>query len=182
MSLLVAMTVGAIVLTALQTSPIRPNSSELAQIGEPGQRGAAEAAFDTDVPMQPTKWRNVVLHGSAAERGQIADQCHFVIGEGGAVVVTGRWKQQVSGNHVQAGGRDWNADSIGICLMGDLDRQGPSRKQYQSLLLLVGTLQQYFNISADHVYLYRHLNARTRSPGEAFPAEDFASCLLRPRR
>jgi len=175
------MTLGAILLTVLQTNPIRPPLSP-ARISDTQSTGAAEAVFDTNVPIQPTKWHNIVIHGEASENRNVADQCHFVIGSSGTVVATGRWKQQISGQHVSTADRDWNDDSIGVCLLGDLDTQGPTRSQYRALLALTATLQRHFNSSADHVYLYRHLNVRTRSPGEMFPAEDFATRLLRPAR
>ena len=179
-ALLIAMTVGALALMVLQTNPIRP-AAQFAAIADANQPGPAEAVFDTAIPLQPTKWRNIVVHGSQAERRNVADQSHFVIGESGAVVVTALWKQQVSGQHVWAAGRDWNTDSIGLCLMGDLSQRAPSSRQYRALLLLVRTLQEQFNVSADHVYLYRHLNVRTRSPGDAFPADHFSARLRRPQ-
>ena len=110
-ALLIAMTVGALALMVLQTNPIRP-PAQFAAIADGNQPGPVEAVFDTAIPLQPTKWRNIVLHGSQAEHRNVADQCHFVIGESGAVVVTALWKQQISGQHVSAAGRDWNIDSI----------------------------------------------------------------------
>ena len=46
----------------------------------------------------------------------------------------------------------------------------------------VHTLQHVCRISADRVYLRRDLDARSLSPGRAFPAARFSAGLLDPRR
>ncbi len=176
-ALLAAMTVGALALMMLETSPLSPPISHAAM--QTSGSASAAAVFATDV-LQPTMWRNIIIHGSQSQGGQPAQQSHFVIDAAGDVNVSDLWKNQLAGRHVLLPGRDWNVDSIGICLTGQLDSQKPTTSQYRSLLVLVATLQQRLNISGDHVYLYRHLDASTRSPGDAFPADDFARRLLRP--
>ncbi len=176
-ALLAAMTVGALALMVLETSPLSPPISHAAM--QTSGSASADAVFSTDF-IQPTMWRNIIVHGSQSEAGQLDSQSHFVIDPAGDVAVSDLWKNQLAGQHVLLPGRDWNVDSIGISLTGPLETRRPTTSQYRSLLVLVATLQQRLNISGDHVYLYRHLDASTRSPGNAFPAADFASRLLRP--
>ncbi len=176
-ALLAAMTVGALALMVLETSPLSPPISHAAM--QTSGSSSAAAVFSMDF-VQPTMWRNIIVHGDQSGQGSSARQSHFVIDSAGDVAVSDLWKNQLAGKHVLLAGRDWNIDSIGICLTGPLDSKRPTTSQYRSLLVLVATLQQRLNISGDHVYLYRHLDAATRSPGNAFPADDFASRLLRP--
>ncbi len=174
-ALLIAMALGAFALMVLETNPIG-SQSNLAVLSKPGEAHNYSVVFETDVPLQPIKWRNIIVHASVA--GGVADRCHFVIrpgaGGGDAVAIgTQLWKRQAESYHVTVPGRDWNADSVGICLMGDFSRRAPSSGQYSALVQLVQTLQSYFSISTDRVYLYRDLDSRTDSPGTAFPADDF---------
>ena len=185
-ALVAAMTVGAIGLLALETAPIRPAGHNLAAVSNPADTHA-KAVLDTDVPIQPIKWRNIVIHSSGPRGRDVARRCHFVIeakasDDGQYVGATILWKRQGSGNHVFVPGRDFNADSIGICLMGDFSSKAPGSGQFQALVKLVQALQQRCNVSADHVYLHSQLDAHSRSPGDAFPSETFASHLLRPGR
>ena len=76
--------------------------------------------------------------------------------------------------------RDFNADSVGVCLAGDFSRRPPSPEQFELLVLLVLAVQLACNIPADHVYLHSDLDKRTDSPGRAFPVRQFAARLLRP--
>jgi hypothetical protein len=178
--LLAAMTIGALVLMYLQTGPILPAKSVAAIASD--KPGPAEAVFNTQVPLQPLQWRNIIIHGSASEGRAAVEESHFLIDGDGKVLPTDRWASQTPARRMILGGRNWNLDSVGICLEGDFSQAAPSHAQYRSLQQLVGTLQSCFNIPADRVYLYRHLDGASRSPGEAFPADDFNARLLRPQQ
>ena len=180
------MTVGTFALMVLETAPIRPSATDLAAV-ELSPRGPGAEVFRTEVPVQAIKWRNIVVHASVADRREMARRYHFLIGPDtagapDAVRATSLWKHQAEGYHVYIPGYDYNADSIGICLVGDFSRSGPSGVQFRALVSLVQTLQRACGISADHVYLHSDLDAVSRSPGEAFPVEAFTARLLRPRR
>jgi hypothetical protein len=64
---------------------------------------------------------------------------------------------------------------------GDFMFDPPSEKQFEMLTALVRTLQQACDIPADRVYLHGELVPQSRSPGEAFPVEQFNRRLLSPR-
>lgn len=94
-----------------------------------------------ETPMHP--WRWIVIHHSAyrsgdtstidaahvKDRGWEGIGYHFVIGNGrpmprGRVDATWRWKQQYHGAHAGAGPSQspYNQDGIGICIIGDYDK------------------------------------------------------------
>ena len=125
---------------AVPTSPaIRPPAPPAAA---PSHRWVPKAVAEV-------KWRYIVIHHSATERGCAAtfdkmhrvvrgwDELgyHFVItnGKGGAdgvVEVGPRWRKQKWGAH--CGGtpdNEYNEYGIGICLVGKFDARLPSQKQ-----------------------------------------------------
>ena len=177
-ALLISMTVGAFALMILETAPVRPPSQSLAAIG-PLQGQLPRLINQTAVPLQAIKWRNIVVHGSEAEDADIAQRCHFVIALDAEVRANDLWRRQLSGYHVYVPGRDLNADSIGICLMGDFTQNPPSQSQLAALTDLTIALQRALRIPADRVYLNCDLNAYSRSPGLAFPKAAFNQTLLR---
>ena len=180
-ALLISMTIGAFALMVLETAPVRPTAQHLAAVSSPaGHPG--KIIRGTSVPLQPIKWRNIIVHGSEAEPPDIAERYHFLIHRDGRMAGTTLWKRQLAGHHVYVPGRDFNADSIGVCVMGDFSRSGPPRAQFAALMDLVRALQPMFSISADRVYLHSELDPYARSPGAAFPAETFNRSLYRPPR
>ncbi len=174
-----AMTVGAIALMVLETAPIRPEIHDLAAVTSP-QTVQASAVTNADVPIQPIKWRNIIVHSSAQQR-EIARSCHFIVNPNGQELVqaTALWKRQLTGKHIFVPG-NFNANSIAICVIGDFSQQAPSSRQFNSLVRLVQQLQRKCNISADHVYLRRDLDSLSDAPGAAFPGNIFTAHLLRP--
>ncbi len=178
-ALLAAMTVGAIALIVMETAPISPPQSAFALTNK-ADNGSEPAVFQTDVPIQATKWRNVIVH--SASDGAVEGKFHFVISaEGdisGMVAATKLWKDQLSGGHCNIRGRNFNSDSIGVCLAGDFSRTPPGRTQFHALVRLVRTLQDTLSIPADRVYLYSDLDADSNSPGMAFPTEAFSARLI----
>lgn len=137
-------------------------------------------------------WRYLVIHHSGTFRGSVksihqehrqrrdADgnpwlgiAYHFVIGNGegmadGAVEATFRWKEQIHGAH--AGNSLVNARGIGICLIGDFEKQPPTKAQLRSLEELVRSLSAKHQIFRSG--LIGHSSVRsTACPGRLFPLE-----------
>lgn len=181
-ALVASMTVGTLALMLLETAPIRPPEDvSLAAVSADSQRTGNEV-FSTRVPVKGEQWRHVVIHATGHEGSDVAERCHFVVSpEGDGLRATDLWKQQARGSHLFTSGRDWNTDTIGICLDGDYMFNAPPEEQFELLMSLVRTLQQACEIPADRVYLYGDLVPRSNSPGESFPAERFNRLLLRPQ-
>lgn len=183
LSLLVAaMTAGTIALMLMETPPIRPTRSHLAAATPPAD--SLGPVFDSRVPFQPLKWRNIVLHASTDPRGKILSGCHFVLDMREAdadpkILSTPRWKDQTDGRHVFVRGVNWNDSSIGLCLVGDFSRRGPSPRQMKTLLALTRKIQRRFGIPRDNVYLAADIGQAETSPGPAFPREKLDAQLIR---
>jgi N-acetyl-anhydromuramyl-L-alanine amidase AmpD len=137
-------------------------------------------------------WRAIVLHHSATHMGNADkfDDYHkngkhwmgvgydFVIGNGngsgdGHVEVTFRWREQIAGAHVGGTPGNWaNEDAIGICLVGDFTRTGPTPRQMDSLVKLIRFLQRRYQIPASRIYGHSDTpgyKGRTLCPGRNFP-------------
>ena len=183
-ALLLAMTLGVLILMVMETSPVRPPAVDLAAQARPTD--GVGVVFDTDVRLQPIKWRHIVVHATGAEGPGIAARCHFIVqptatADGGVVFATPLWRRQTQGHHVFVPGYDYNADSVGICLMGDFARRAPAAEQMDALIALVQTVQRECGIGSDRVFLHKHLTG-SRSPGALFPDDVFSAHLLRPTR
>ena len=171
-ALLVAMTIGALLLMAMESEPPRPSSNALASIRSSAVVGLGEVS---------RKWRRIVLHSSPDGKDSLPQRCHFVISakpdaNGLWVRPTALWKKQVPGHHVYVKGHDFNSDSVGICLIGDFSRQGPSAEQFEALLAVVRSLQNKCGITPESIYLSSELKSGSR-PGLAFPVGEFKSRL-----
>lgn len=159
--------------------------------------GSLEAIFNTPVAVDADRWQAIVIHHSASPFGtgdSLNAQAraaglqgmgyHFVIGNGngmddGEVHVGHRWLRQIPGAHTAGDRGDWyNRFGIGICLVGNFDRQRPTQAQMRRLGELVRQLQSRFKIPPERVYLHRDL-APTTSPGRLFPASALRDELLR---
>jgi len=174
-ALLISMTVSAFVLMLLETAPVRLPAQQLAAVGSSAEP-AGEVIRATAVPLQPLRWRNVVIHGSAAEPG-IAERSHFIVDADGEISATDHWRRQLPQRHVYVAGWDFDSDSVGICLVGDFSTQGPSRRQFRSLVKLTAAIQAILRMPAERVYLHSDLDAHSSSPGRAFPAQAFNASL-----
>jgi len=138
-------------------------------------------------PIQPGKWQAIVIHDSASavatpaqldlrarDQGLKGIGYHFVVGNGngmsdGELHATARWITQQAGAHTAGQNADWfNRQAIGICLVGDGDRDRFTPAQTRRLLELVDVLRSRLNIPTDRVYLHSQL-APTTSPGRHFP-------------
>jgi len=144
-------------------------------------------------PVVRHRWRYIVVHNSGTRQGnaKIFDYYHrhtrkmpnglayhFVIGNGtssgnGQIEIGDRWRRQINGGHVHS---DYlNNIALGICLVGDFNRDLPTRQQLEALDELirylrkrVGTIDRKEAIVKAH----RDINPPqwpTDCPGDKFP-------------
>jgi hypothetical protein len=140
------------------------------------------------------RWQYIVVHNSGTRQGNAAAfdyyhrhfrrmqnglAYHFVIGNGtstgnGQVEVGDRWRRQINGGHVHS---DYlNNIALGICLVGDFNRDQPTRAQLECCEELIRYLRQRCGkIDASHypiVKPHREVNPprwATDCPGDVFP-------------
>jgi hypothetical protein len=139
------------------------------------------------------RWQYIVVHNSGTRQGnaRIFDYYHrhvrrmtnglayhFVIGNGtssdnGEIEVGDRWRRQINGGHVHS---DYlNNIALGICLVGDFNRDQPTRAQLEAceeliryLRIRCGKIDAHYAIVKPH----REMNPPrwpTDCPGDAFP-------------
>jgi N-acetyl-anhydromuramyl-L-alanine amidase AmpD len=137
-------------------------------------------------------WKYIVLHHSAGATGSYDqidrehrkilgyDGCgyHFVIGNGtgsedGQIEVAQRWVNQKHGVHCRnAKNADIDEYGIGICFVGDLDKEPPTARQVAAAKALIGYLSTRYRITRSHVETHAHLAATpTVCPGRHFRLE-----------
>jgi len=137
------------------------------------------------------RWKYIVVHNSGTRQGnaRIFDYYHkhvrkmpnglayhFVIGNGssthdGQIEIGGRWTKQLDGGHVHS---DYlNSIALGICLVGDFNRDKPSQAQLDALDELIRYLRRRcgkVNGQWPIVVPHRQINPRpTDCPGDRFP-------------
>jgi hypothetical protein len=142
-------------------------------------------------PVSRGRWRNIVVHNSGTRQGnaKIFDYYHlhtrrmpnglayhFVIGNGsssgdGQIEIGNRWRRQIQGGHVHS---DYlNSISLGICLVGDYNRDTPTKKQLEALDELIRYLRIRCGKFDGHVaivWAHREINpVPTDCPGSRFP-------------
>jgi hypothetical protein len=144
-----------------------------------------------DARVARNRWKYIIVHNSGTRQGnaRIFDYYHryvrrmpnglayhFVIGNGtssgnGQVEIGNRWVRQLNGGHVHS---DYlNYISIGICLVGDFNRDLPTKAEYEALDELirylrrrVGKVDGRYSIVRGH----KEINPRpTDCPGNRFP-------------
>jgi hypothetical protein len=146
------------------------------------------------------RWKYIVIHHSGVDSGTVKgmDQYHrkvrhmenglayhFVIGNGdgmgdGEVAAGRRWAEQLAGGHLAS--ESQNKVALGICLVGNFDKDKPTAKQMRNLEALVAALLDRCNLSARAVKTHQQINViHTRCPGRNFPARAFLK-ELRERR
>jgi hypothetical protein len=140
-----------------------------------------------------SRWQYIVVHNSGTRQGNAAAfdyyhrhfrrmqnglAYHFVIGNGtstgnGQVEVGDRWRRQINGGHVHS---DYlNNIALGICLVGDFNRDQPTRAQLDCCEELIRYLRQRCGKVGDHypiVKPHREMNPPrwpTDCPGDVFP-------------
>ncbi len=144
-----------------------------------------------DAPVKKGRWKYVIVHNSGTRQGnakafdnyhrnvrkmQNGMAYHFVIGNGtssgdGEIEIGNRWKRQINGGHVAS---DYLNDiSIGICLVGDLNRDLPTKTQIAALDELITYLRRRCGKSSGKEIIIRghkQINPKpTDCPGDRFP-------------
>ena len=144
-------------------------------------------------PVKRRRWQFIVVHNSGTRQGnarvfdyyhryvrrmQNGLAYHFVIGNGtstvnGQIEVGDRWRRQINGGHVHS---DYlNNISLGICLVGDFNRDQPTRAQLDTCEELIRYLRQRCGGTgrgAIPVKPHREMNPPrwpTDCPGDDFP-------------
>ena len=134
------------------------------------------------------RWKYIIIHHSATDVGAAKSfdrghrrrgfrwglGYHFVIDNGtqgtkdGDIEISRRWFYQMDGAHCQAGGM--NRRAIGICLVGNFNKESPSEKQLGSLVALIDILRQQYRIPLSNIKGHRDVpGAATECPGKNFP-------------
>lgn len=144
-------------------------------------------------PVLARRWRYIVIHNSGTRQGNAKAfdyyhlhvrkmpnglAYHFVIGNGtstgdGQIEIGNRWRRQINGGHVHS---DYlNNIALGICLVGDFNRDVPTARQLEAteelvryLRMRVGKIDRQFAIVKAH----REINPPrwpTDCPGDKFP-------------
>ena len=160
----------------------------------PASATVLESWFPGNGRISP-RWTTIVIHHSATDRGSAPtfdkfhrqkgwDELgyHFVIGNGtetadGAIEVGTRWHSQKHGAHCKTPDNYFNEHGIGVCLVGDFTRQGPSRRQMESLHRLVRFLSYQCGIPPDRVTTHHAINRKTACPGSLFSIGVFRRSL-----
>jgi hypothetical protein len=144
-------------------------------------------------PVKRRRWQFIVVHNSGTRQGnarvfdyyhkhvrrmQNGLAYHFVIGNGtstgnGQIEVGDRWRRQINGGHVHS---DYlNNISLGICLVGDFNRDQPTRAQLDACEELIRYLRDRCGKTERGtipVKPHREINPPrwpTDCPGDAFP-------------
>lgn len=142
-------------------------------------------------------WQYIVLHHSGSREGNAAYfdnyhrekkkwkfglAYHFVIGNGtksgdGVIEVGQRWKDQIHGAHTS--NMDLNRIAIGICLVGNFEKQtSVSAQQFGSMVRLVTYLCKRYNIPLSNVIVHRQIKkGHTVCPGKHFPMDELKASL-----
>jgi hypothetical protein len=144
-------------------------------------------------PVQRSRWKFIIVHNSGTRQGnakafdyyhkrvkrmQNGMAYHFVIGNGrssgdGEIEIGDRWRRQINGGHVHS---DYlNNISLGICFVGDFNRDQPTRAQLAASEELIKYLRERcgkVDGGAIGVRPHREMNPprwATDCPGDAFP-------------
>ncbi len=144
-------------------------------------------------PVQRSRWKFIIVHNSGTRQGnarafdyyhrrvrkmQNGLAYHFVVGNGtssgnGQIEIGDRWRRQINGGHVHS---DYlNSIALGICLVGDFNRDQPTRAQLESCEELIRYLRKRCGKIDGHyavVRPHREVNPprwATDCPGDAFP-------------
>ena len=148
------------------------------------------------IRIEPAKWKYIVIHHSASPNASVKGMdyyhrverhmenglaYHFVIGNGhamrdGEIAIGHRWTAQLDGGHLAS--EELNRKAIGICMVGNYDEGRPSKKQMESLRVLVDFLLVRCHLHPGAVRTHQQINpVYTRCPGRNFPAKTFLSEL-----
>ncbi len=150
---------------------------------------AVRRAID-QAPVRKGQWQYIIIHNSGTRQGNARIfgnyhlnvrkmknglAYHFVIGNGnssgdGEVEIGSRWTRQINGGHVAS---DYlNSIAIGICLVGDLNRDKPTAAQLAAIEELVDYLRSRVGKTKGKpaaVRGHKQINPRpTDCPGDRF--------------
>jgi N-acetyl-anhydromuramyl-L-alanine amidase AmpD len=146
----------------------------------------------------PNRWNYIVIHHSAGNYGNIeflqkvhrerqkndpidAIPYHYVIGNGNGLAlgeVASDWRQEndIWGAHVSGRNSDRNFRGIGICLIGNYEKNSVPKEQYNSLVSLTKKLMSKYSIAAQNVTGHGYISGEnTKCPGKNFPMQQFLS-------
>lgn len=151
---------------------------------------AVRKAIDS-ARVQRGRWKYIIVHNSGTRQGnaRIFDNYHrkvrkmknglayhFVIGNGnssgnGQIEIGNRWTRQINGGHVAS---DYLNDiSLGICLVGDLNRDLPTKDQLGALDELCSYLRDRVGKVKGRPAIvkgHKEINPKpTDCPGDRFP-------------
>jgi hypothetical protein len=158
---------------------------------------AGNTAQAVELPPSPPRnpaFKSIVLHHSATHGGNAAAfernhrvrlgglAYHFIVGNGsgsgdGEVETGYRWRDQVPGPHTK--NQDVNAESIAVCLVGDLQARVPTSAQLTAALDLLERLCRECGIPPSRVRSHREADAETLCPGRGLPMDEVRSILAR---
>jgi hypothetical protein len=151
---------------------------------------SVRAAID-NARVKRGRWKYIVVHNSGTRQGnakafdnyhrnvrhmQNGLAYHFVIGNGhssgnGEIEIGNRWTRQINGGHVAS---DYlNNIALGICLVGDFNRDIPTKAQIAALEELIDYLRKRCGKVKGHDIIVRghkQINPKpTDCPGDRFP-------------
>ncbi len=144
---------------------------------------------------EDSPWKYIVIHHSATRQGNAKVfreyhkkkmgldglAYHFVIGNGtysknGEIEYGEKWHRQQPGTHCH--NANMNSQSIGICLVGNLDKDKATEKQMIALSQLVRDLQRRYDIPNGNVIGHKDADpGRTECPGKNFSLNVFEARL-----
>ena len=159
-------------------------------MARPEIRYTAMVRLDTTkIHVIPGRWKMIICHHSATKNGNAAIYgrehrrrgmenglaYHFLIGNGidsgdGEIEVGSRWIKQIKGGHVRSD--ETNEMAIGICLVGNFDKQKPTKRQVAALKELLTYLRD--EVVGRNVQFLVHAEAHPRHtacPGKYFPTK-----------
>jgi hypothetical protein len=152
-------------------------------------------------PVAKRRWRYIVIHNSGTRQGNAKAfdyyhlrirkmknglAYHFVVGNGsssgdGQIEIGNRWTRQINGGHVHS---DYlNNIALGICLVGDFNRDVPTQRQLNATAELVRYLRNRVGkIDRQEAILKAHREINpprwaTDCPGDRWKNEDLHRAL-----
>ncbi|MBN2211781.1 MAG: hypothetical protein JW709_10345 [Sedimentisphaerales bacterium] len=151
-TLMVSMTVGAVVLLTLEGTPLKPMAFSLSS---ETRLNTSPSALVTDTKIQPNRWHSIEVSYETTEQlmpwnGQLcprlAHQYHFVIDNGycsadGQIYASSGWMEQ---HPAFDPGQQTAIDGIvRICLLAGANQPETTPQQAKQLEALIYTLQQH---------------------------------------
>ena len=154
------------------------------------------AALRIDPGAEVREWTAIVFHHSASPSGNAKsfNEYHvainkwnslgydFVIGNGngapdGSIEAGPRWRRQEAGAHAHS--PEFNQHGIGICLVGDFEKDPPTPAQMRAAKALAGALAKAYNIPASRIFGHKDVRegGGTACPGKLFPLDQIKSGL-----